>query len=80
MNPVPPTHEGDAFAIGMIVSVLVAFGVIALILVTIFRNASRKNDEVDDLIEEAGREEKKKEPAAVKKEPWERDGDWWKKE
>ena len=75
------TAETDAFAIAMIVVMISAFGVIALILVTILRNASKRNREVEELIEDIGQEEEKEEAPVAKKsrEPWEKDGDWWKK-
>lgn len=74
------TAETDAFAIAMIVVMFSAFGVIALIVVTIFRNAAKRNREVEELIEEVGKEEEKeKAPVAKSREPWEKDGDWWKK-
>ena len=75
------TAETDAFAIAMIVVMFSAFGVIALILITILRNAAKRNREVEELIEEVGKEEgKEKAPVAKSGEPWEKDGDWWKKE
>ena len=75
------TAETDAFAITMIVVMFSAFGVIALILVTILRNAAKRNREVEELIEESGKERSKEKTAAARaREPWEKDGDWWKKE
>jgi len=85
MGPVH-TAEGDAFAIAMIIVMFSAFGVIGLILFTIFRSAAKRNREVDDLIEEVsekpavGKAPAGKTPAAKAGEPWEKDGDWWKKE
>jgi len=74
------TSEGDAFAIAMLAVMICGMGVVTLILVTILRNASKQNSEVDDLIEEAKEEESRgKTPAGKQKEPWEKDGDWWKK-
>ena len=76
------TKEADAFAIAMIAVMACAFGVIALIAFTIFRNARKRNQEVADLLEEVSREETKPRVTSKiekKAEPWERDGDWWKK-
>jgi len=78
----PPVHtaEGDAFALTMIVVLFSAFAVVALILFTIFRNAARRNREVEELIEDTTREDGgKKAPVVPAGEPWEKDGDWWKK-
>ncbi len=79
----PPAHtaETDAFAIAMIVVMFSAFGVIALILITMFRNAAKRNKEVDELTDEVEREKpKEKAPVSKAREPWEKDGDWWKKD
>ena len=78
MSPAP-TAETDAFAIAMIVVMFSAFGVIALILVTILRNASKRNREVEELIEDIGKEKEEAPVAKKSREPWEKDGDWWKK-
>ena len=78
--PLPHTNEGDAFAIAMIVVMFCGMGVIAMIGFTIFRNANRRNREVEDLIDETSPSKpKEKTPAGANKEPWEKDGDWWKK-
>jgi hypothetical protein len=80
MNGVP-SSEGDAFTIAMLVVMLCGLGMVVMLLVTILRNASKRNSEVDDLIDEVEREEKKeKAPVGKTSEPWEKDGDWWKKE
>ena len=74
------TSEGDAFAIAMLAVMICGMGVVALILITVLRNASKRNSDVDDLIEEAEEESRKeKAPAGKVSEPWEKDGDWWKK-
>jgi hypothetical protein len=80
MSPAP-SSEADAFAIAMIVVMFCGLGVIAMIVVTIFRNAGRRNSDVDELIDEVTRKPplKEKTPAVVAREPWEKDGDWWKK-
>lgn len=77
-----PVHsnEADGFAIAMIVIMVLAFGVIGTIVFTIFRNARKRNRDVEELMDEVEREEKKTRTPGSKKtgEPWERDGDWWK--
>lgn len=79
MGPVH-TAEGDAFALAMIVVMVCGMGVIAMILFTIFRNAAKRNKDVEDLIDEASREdETPKTPVGASKKAWEKDADWWKK-
>lgn len=74
------TSEGDAFAIAMLAVMICGMGVVALILITVLRNASKRNSDIDDLIDEVKEEEgREKAPAGKQKEPWEKDGDWWKK-
>ena len=74
------TNEADGFAIAMIAVMACSFGFLGVLLATILRNATKRNREVEDLIEEVTREEpKEKAPAGKSAEPWERDGDWWKK-
>ena len=65
-------------------NLVLSFGVVALLLVSIFRSGKRSSDPVDDLIEEVRRSQKPRKvpsPAATPetREPWEKDGDWWKK-
>lgn len=80
MGPVHTT-EGDAFALAMIVVMVCGMGVVAMILFTIFRNAAKRNKDVEDLIDEVSRmdEGKQKTPAGLAPKAWEKDGDWWKK-
>lgn len=79
--PPPPTAEGDAFAIAMIIVMFSAFAVIALILFTIFRSGARRNREVEDLIDDTTRKKVSGKPSGdATGEPWEKDEDWWKKE
>lgn len=47
-----PTSESDAFALTMLAVVICGFGIVVLLLVTILRNASKRNREDDDLIDE----------------------------
>lgn len=75
----------DAFALAMLLMMLLSMGVIALLFYTIRRSAQRRNTQVDDLIEEVARDvqETKQEPAASPGkailEAWEKEPDWWKK-
>ena len=74
----------DGFAMTMVLILVLSFGVVALLLVSIFRSGKRSSDPVDDLIEEVRRSQKPRKvpsPAATPetREPWEKDGDWWKK-
>ncbi|MEP3212967.1 MAG: hypothetical protein ABJQ29_07235 [Luteolibacter sp.] len=75
--------ESDGLALAMACVMGTAFVVIATLLFCIIRNASKRDPEVDDLIEEVEQEEKagrEKKPAGKVKEreDWEKDGDWWK--
>jgi hypothetical protein len=77
----------DGFVLAMIAMMAISAGVVALLLVCGLRNAARRDRQVDDLLDEVTHQEEKEEqnkhaPAkaeAPKPEPWERDGDWWKK-
>lgn len=74
----------DGFAMSMVLILVLSFGVVALLLVSIFRSGKRRPDPVEDLIEEVRRSEKPEKipsPSATPdaREPWEKDGDWWKK-
>lgn len=53
MSPVP-SAEGDAFAIAMIIVMFSAFGVIALIVFTIFRSAAKRSREMDEVSDKEG--------------------------
>lgn len=75
--------ESDGLALAMLVVLLISFGVIASLLAFMLRSSSRRDSEVDRLLEELAREEKaeksvKPGPAAEEKQEWEKDGDWWK--
>ncbi len=78
------THtESDLFALGMLCTVLLSFGVLLMLGFCMFRAASRRDRDVDDLIEEVGEEEKVEtttvKGAEARREDWEKDEDWWKK-
>lgn len=60
-----------------------AFAVIAMLLICMIRNASKRDTEVDRLLDEVKREEKDTQPVKPANTPntkadWEKDGDWWK--
>ena len=74
----------DGLAMTMLAVLILSFGVVALLLWSIFRHGKRRDHEVEDLLEEVGRsQEPEKVPAPSTtpeaREPWEKDGDWWKK-
>jgi len=72
--------EADGFAIVMLAVLVCGLGIVVLLLVTILRNASKRNSEVDELMDDVEREARKeKAPVGKTGEPWEKDGDWWKK-
>lgn len=74
----------DGLAMTMIVILTLSFGVVALLLWTIFRNGKRRDHEVEELLEEVRKsEEPRKVPSSAAtpetREPWEKESDWWKK-
>jgi heme/copper-type cytochrome/quinol oxidase subunit 2 len=74
----------DGFVLAMLAMIFLSASVIALLIFCGLRNAARRNRQVDDLLEEVAEEARRKKPAPTrtdppKSEPWEKDGDWWKK-
>jgi hypothetical protein len=74
----------DGFVLAMLGVMFLSGSVIALLIFCGLRNSDRRNKQVDDLLEEVAEEARRKKttPAsggAPDQEPWERDGDWWKK-
>jgi hypothetical protein len=74
----------DGFAMAMVVILTLGLGVVALLLWSITRHGKRRDREVEDLIEEVRRDQDARKlptPTAPPeaREPWEKDGDWWKK-
>lgn len=68
----------------MLAMMFVSASVVALLIFCGLRNAARRDEQVDELIEEVSERPESPEPAAArnetpKSEPWEKDGDWWKK-
>jgi hypothetical protein len=69
----------DGMVLVMLGMMGLAMGVIALLIFCMRRNASRRDPQVDALLEEVAAAEKQ--PArrdAPEPKPWERDSDWWK--
>lgn len=73
---------GDGFVIAMLSIIGLSFGVIAMLFVCMRRNAARRDEHVDALLDEVAEEERREKLRAPAEkppaEPWERDGDWWK--
>lgn len=79
-------NEADGFAVAMIAMLTLSLGVVFGILFSMVRNGSKRDPEVDRLIEEVSRESnppveaKGPSPERKKADPWEKEADWWKKE
>lgn len=74
----------DGFAMTMVLILSLSFGVVALLLLSITRHGKKRDREVEKLLDEVRRDEEAEKiptPSATpdRREPWERDGDWWKK-
>jgi hypothetical protein len=73
----------DGFVIAMLSIIGLSLGVVALLFFCMRRSAARRDDQVDELLEEVAEEERREKLRAPAEkpqaEPWERDGDWWKK-
>lgn len=77
-------HATDGFALAMVAILVLGLGVVALLVLGIYRSGKRRESEVEKLLEESRREEEaEKHPASPtggeEREPWEKDADWWKK-
>ena len=75
--------ESDIFALSMFGVILLSFGVLLMLGFCMFRNASRRDGDVDRLLDEVAEDERattvEKNPVGeMKSELWEKDGDWWK--
>lgn len=67
----------------MLAMILLSLGVITMLFGCMLWNSSRRDKEVDRLLDDLAREEKEAKPAQAgkpeaKKQAWEKDGDWWK--
>jgi hypothetical protein len=74
----------DGFAMAMVLILTLSLGMVALLIGSISRSGKRRNREVEKLIDDVRRAQKPKKsptpPAPPEaREPWEKDGDWWKK-
>ncbi len=72
----------DGFAIAMLGMVALSLGVIGVLFLCMRRNAARRNEQVDELLEEIAAEEKREaahRTETPQREPWEKEGDWWKR-
>jgi hypothetical protein len=80
--PLGTVSEVDGFAMALVLILILSFGIVALLLGSITRHGKRRDREVEDLLEEVRDQEAEKlpSPAATPetREPWEKDGDWWK--
>ena len=79
-----PTAAADGFVLMMLLMMFLSASVVALLIICGLRNASRRDHQVDELIEEVSSKSEPPEPTPArgeepKSEPWEKDGDWWKK-
>ena len=76
-------HPADGFVIAMLVMMTLSVGTLVMLAICMRRNVARRNRQVDELLEEVAAEEEKANRAptvaeAPPREPWEKDGDWWK--
>jgi hypothetical protein len=75
----------DGFVIAMLAVIFLSFGTVGMLVICMRRNATRRDPQVDDLLDEIASDEKRQksppQPADQVKpaEPWERESDWWKK-
>jgi hypothetical protein len=72
--------ESDAFAVAMLAVIFSALGVVALLLLTMRWRASRRDPQVDALLEELATESRQAAEAKTapsERAAWERDADWW---
>ena len=61
----------DGLAMTMLAVLILSFGVVALLLWSIFRHGKRRDHEPEKVPAPSTTPEAR--------EPWEKDGDWWKK-
>lgn len=79
--------EADAFAWSMLAMIGLAFGVVAMLGLSMWHHVRRRDAAVDDLLEELQCEEREQQQqkttssvAAPALAAWERDADWWRRE
>lgn len=73
----------DGFAIAMLGVILLSMGTLATLFFCMRRSASKRDPQVDALLEELEAEEREQhhtttDAEAKSREPWEREADWWK--
>ncbi len=72
----------DAFAVSMLCVMLLSMGVIAMLFFLIRKSSSRRDAQIDDLLDEVARDAKPQPAPSTPKpilEDWEKEPDWWKK-
>jgi hypothetical protein len=80
-----PDHvsAADGLAIAMLLMIAVSLGMVAALFLSIRSSASRRDHQVDELLEEVAKEEEQGKlpspPEQAPRTPWEKDEDWWKK-
>ncbi len=77
------TTAADGFVIAMLMMMVLSMGTLVVLAICMSRNVARRNRQVDELLEEVAAEEERENLAqavaeAPPREPWEKDGDWWK--
>ncbi|MBK1883007.1 hypothetical protein JIN85_11310 [Luteolibacter pohnpeiensis] len=76
--------ENDGLVIAMLIAMALSCGVVLMLIFTIVWNVRRRDDEVDELLEEIRATEEVEQPVVAnqepteRREPWERPADWWK--
>lgn len=72
----------DGLVIAMLAMMVLSLSVVGLLFLCMRANVSRRNREVDDLLDEVAEDERREKLAVQDKSkataPWERDSDWWK--
>ncbi|MES2923065.1 MAG: hypothetical protein V4819_16030 [Verrucomicrobiota bacterium] len=73
----------DGFVIAMLAMMALSLCVLIVLAICMRRNVARRNRQVDELLEEVAAEEARENRARAvadtpAREPWEKDGDWWK--
>lgn len=79
----PGDHtESTGFALAMLAIVGCSMGILLALFITMWRKARKRDEAVDDLLEEVEKLEQKRkvpeEDPPPPEEPWSRKPDWWK--
>ena len=80
-----PFTAADGLVLTMLGVMLLSFGIVAMLLNSICRSMGNRDLEVEKLIEEVAMEATKENSLTgkvmeVRRQPWEKDGDWWRSE